>query len=282
MGEHSCFSVSMCVYHRDDPQWFRQAVDSILNQTVAPDEVVLVVDGPVPQALDAVISGFEAMERFKVLWLPENQGHGNARRIGLEHCSNELVALMDADDISLPRRFELQLGKFAEDADLSIVGGNIAEFVGREENVTGYRTVSAEDGEIRADLKTRCPFNQMTVMFRKADVMRAGGYLDWFCNEDYYLWIRMYLEGMKFANVPEVLVNVRTGEDMYRRRGGWKYFSSEWKLQNFMLSSGVIGLSTYTVNVAKRFIVQVLLPNRLRGWVFRRFARKQTGMDKDV
>ena len=96
----------MCVYHGDRPDLFAQAVDSILQQTVAPDEVVLVVDGPVPEELDTVICGYEALKQFRVIRLAENQGHGNARRTGLEHCSHSLVALMDSDDISLPDRFE--------------------------------------------------------------------------------------------------------------------------------------------------------------------------------
>lgn len=270
------FSVAMCVYGKDEPQWFADAVDSVLGQTVKPDEVVLVVDGPVPPELDAVISGYEKMPVFKVLRLAENHGHGHARRMGLENCSHELVALMDADDISLPQRFERQLLRFSRDPKLSIVGGDIAEFIDDQDSPIGCRTVLPEDGQIKADMKKRCPFNQVSVMFRKADVMRAGGYLDWFCNEDYYLWVRMYLAGAKFANVPEILVNVRVGGDMYRRRGGWKYFASEWRLQNYMLKNRVIGPGTYLVNVAKRFAVQVLLPNRLRGWVFQKFARKKT------
>lgn len=267
------FSVSMSVYGKDDPQWFRQAVESIVNQTIKPDEIVLVVDGPVPERLDAVIAEYERTERFRVIRLKENQGHGNARRIGLENCTNDLVALMDADDISIPDRFEKQLAMFAAYPQASIVGGQIMEFIDTPEHTVGKRTVPLTDGEIRQYLKKRCPMNQMTVMLRKSRVLQAGGYLDWYCNEDYYLWNRMYLAGMQFANVPEVLVNVRVGADMYRRRGGWKYFVSEWKLQNYMLSNGIIGLPTYLMNVAKRLIVQVLLPNRLRGWVFQKFAR---------
>lgn len=116
--------------------------------------------------------------------------------------------------------------------------------------------------------------NHVTVMFRKSEVLKAGNYQDWFWNEDYYLWIRMRLAGCKFANVPEVLVNVRTGSDMYARRGGIKYFRSEKALQKYMLDNNVIGFSTYLMNVLKRFIVQVLLPNDIRGWVFRTFARQ--------
>ena len=276
------FSVSMCVYGKDNPQWFETAVDSILNQSVKPDEVVLVVDGPVPEALDEIISKYEKMDFFRIIRFAENQGHGNARRAGLEACENELVALMDADDISLPQRFEKQLSCFAEDPELSIVGGNIAEFIETPENVVGYRIVEETDVQIKEYMKKRCPFNQMTVMFKKNDVQAVGGYIDWYCDEDYYLWIRMHLAGYKFANVGEVLVNVRVGKEMYQRRGGWKYFKSEAKLQGFMLKNKVIGLPTYCINVSKRLIVQVLLPNRLRGWVFQKFARKPVNTDEKV
>ena len=268
------FSVSMCVYGRDNPDWFRTAVDSILNQTVPPSEVVVVVDGPVPEELDAVIRGYEMMPVFKVIRLAENRGHGEARRTGLEHCSNDIVALMDADDISLPYRFEKQLAVFAENPDLSVLSGKIAEFVDEETNVVGYRSVPERHDEIYAYLKRRCPLNQVAVMFRKEDVREVGGYLDWYCNEDYYLWIRLRMAGKKFANLSDVLVNVRVGRDMYMRRGGWKYFRSEARLQRYMLKSRVIGLPTYLMNVSKRLAVQILMPSRLRGWVFQKFARE--------
>jgi hypothetical protein len=159
------------------------------------------------------------------------------------------------------------------DTELSIVGGNISEFVDIEEQIVGYRNVPSKDDDIKKYLKKRCPMNQVTVMFRKKDVEQAGGYLDWYCEEDYYLWIRMCLQNMRFANIPEVLVHVRVGKEMYRRRGGLRYFKSEMKLQKYMLKNNLIRFPTYVVNVGKRFIVQVLLPNRLRGWVFRKFAR---------
>lgn len=267
------FSVAMCVYGGDHAEWFQTAVDSILNQTTPPDEVVLVVDGPVPEPIDVLVREYENSRLFKVVPFPENQGHGNARRAGLEHCSHELVALMDADDISVPERFALQLARFAQEPELSVVGGNITEFCGGPEQVVGARKVPQSHEEIREYLRFRCPMNQVTVMFRKCDVEAVGGYVDWYCEEDYYLWVRMCLAGMKFANVPETLCKVRVGEEMYRRRGGLRYFRSEVKLQNYMLAHRVIGVGTWLMNVAKRLVVQVLLPNRLRGWVFQKFAR---------
>ena len=268
------FSVSMCVYGKDNPEWFRTAVDSILNQTRKPDEVVLVVDGPVPQVLDVVINHFEQNSIFKVIRLPENKGHGEARRVGLNNCSNELVALMDADDISAEDRFEKQLVLFESDPELTIVGGNITEFVGTPDNIVEARVVKSDDASIKEDMKKRCPMNQVTVMFKKSRVDSVGGYIDWYCEEDTYLWLRLFLDGAKFANLSDYLVNVRIGKEMYQRRGGTKYFLSEAKLQKFMLDNKIIGLGRFALNVGERLVVQVLLPNKLRSWVFKIFARK--------
>ena len=269
------FSVSMCVYGKDDPGFFRDAAQSILEQTVKPTEVVLVVDGPVPEELDTVICEYEKKPIFRVVRFAENQGHGNARRAGLAACTNELVALMDADDLSVPDRFEKQLALFEKQPELDIVGGMITEFVGTPETVVARRDVPLADQDIKQYMKKRCPMNQVTVMFKKSSVDRVGGFIDWYCDEDYYLWLRMTLAGMKFGNVPDVLVNVRVGEEMYQRRGGKRYFLSEAKLQKYMLDNKVIGFGTYLMNVTKRLIVQVLLPNKLRGWVFQKFARNK-------
>ena len=269
------FSVSMCVYGGDNTEWFKTAVESVLNQTVKASEIVLVVDGPVPQTLDEIICEYEKNDVFNVIRFAENQGHGNARRAGLKAASNELVALMDADDICVPERFEKQLKIFGNDPDVDIVGGNISEFIGTPENIVAKREVPSSDMDIKEYMKKRCPMNQMTVMFKKSSVEKVGGYLDWYCDEDYYLWIRMAIANMTFANMADTLVYVRVGEQMYQRRGGRKYFKSEAKLQKYMREHGIIGFGTYTVNVTKRFIVQILLPNKIRGWVFKKFARKK-------
>lgn len=122
-------------------------------------------------------------------------------------------------------------------------------------------------------MKYRCPFNQMSVMFKKKDVLDAGGYIDWFCNEDYYLWVRMALKNYKFHNLPDTLLKVRTNENFYKRRGGFKYFKSESKIQKLMLSKKIISLPTYLYNVAIRFVIQVLLTDGMRKLFFVTFTR---------
>lgn len=269
------FSVSLSVYKNDNPEHFRLALESIIHQTVTPSEIVLVVDGPVPVSIDKIIKQFEeSFFNFKTVRLKENQGHAKARQKGIESAKYDIVALMDSDDISVPDRFEKQLSFFKNDENLSVLGGQIHEFIGSVENIVGIRNVPVEDAAIKAYLKSRCPFNQVTVMMRKSAMLAVGGYIDWHYEEDYYLWIRMYLANSTFRNLPDNLVYVRVGEEMYGRRGGHKYFLSEAKLQYYMWQHGVIGIIRLIINVALRFVIQVILPNRIRAFIFQKLFRK--------
>lgn len=217
---------------------------------------------------------------FNPIYLEKNTGHGNSRRVSLRRCRNDLVAMMDADDMSTGTRFEKQIEIFGGNNGVDVVGGQITEFVGEPGNITGKRCVPETDADIKRYLKKRCPMNHMTVMFRRSAVEKAGGYLDWYCNEDYYLWVRMALAGSNFANIPDTLCNVRVGNAMAARRGGWKYFRSEARIQKYMLQSKLIRLPRYLFNVAIRFGGEVIAPNKLRAILFR-FTRRRQRIDKE-
>lgn len=270
------FSVCMCVYHKDNARDFKAAVESIYdNQTLKPTEVVIVADGPIYGELDEYVSSLERQGNpYKIIRLPQNLGHAGARRTAFEAASNEIVAIMDADDISLPDRFEKQIQFMNTHPDVAVVGGQIEEFIDSTDNVVGKRIVPCRHEEVLIWLKGRCPFNQVSVTMLRSPGSAVGGYLDWYCDEDYYLWIRMAETGCRFANLPDTLVNVRVGKDMYRRRGGWRYFKSEARLQGYMLRHHIISLPRYCYNVLGRFVVQVAMPNRLRGFIFQKLFRK--------
>lgn len=266
----------MAVYRGDNAADFATAVHSIYSQqSVRPQEIIIVVDGPIPDELEATLAELKRqIDVIRFVRFDENRGHAAARQAGLEAASNELVAIMDADDISDHDRFEKQLSVFEANADAAVVGGQIKEFIHTTDNVVGERIVPLADADIKRYLRSRCPMNLVTVMYRKQPVEAVGGFMDWYCEEDYYLWVRLAKAGYKFANVPDNLVNVRVGREMYRRRGGWRYFKSEASLQWYMLRHGVISLPRYFCNTAIRFAVQVAMSNSLRGFIFQKFARK--------
>ena len=271
------FSIITSVYKNDQPSFVRFALDSMLvNQTVKPTEIIIVRDGHVSDELSELLLEYEDKysDVIKIIRLEKNTGLGNALQLGVNNAKYDIIARMDSDDICLPDRFEKQLLFLEKHPEVDIVGGQMTEFIGDPSNIVGTRIVPLTNIEIKNYMKRRCALNHVTVMFRKDAVLKAGNYQDWFWNEDYYLWIRMWIHNCKFGNLNSVLVNVRTGEDQYARRGGRKYFESEKGLQRYMLDHHLIGRLLYINNVFKRYIVQMLLPNSLRGWVFRTLARK--------
>lgn len=272
------FSVLISVYKNDKADDFRTALKSVTTmQSVKASEVVLVIDGPVSDDINKAISDAnnDSPKLFNIVRFEHNQGLGIALQRGMEAASNDIVVRMDSDDIAAPDRFQKQVDFMKSHPDVAICGGQITEFVDSVENVVGKRIVPCSNDEIRDYMRSRCPFNHMTVALRRSEVLKAGNYQPWFWNEDYYLWLRMMLAGCKFANLPETLVYVRVGKDMYARRGGIKYFKSEAKIQKYMWDNGIIPFSRYVFNVFARLCVQVLITNRLRGILFQKLFREK-------
>jgi glycosyltransferase involved in cell wall biosynthesis len=270
------FSIITSVYKNDKPEFVEEALDSMLvHQSKTPDEIVLVQDGPVPYELSRLLLEYKDKygDIMNIIKLEKNGGLGNALKLGVENAKFDICARMDSDDICLPNRFEKQLAYLETHPECDIVGGQMTEFIGKPDNIVGKREVPLTNEEIYKYMKSRCALNHVTVMFRKDAVLKAGNYQDWFWNEDYYLWVRMMMAKCHFANIPDVAVNVRSGADQYARRGGKKYFDSEIGIKKLMLENGMISKKDYCINYVERFIIQRMMPNSVRGWVFRKFAR---------
>ncbi len=273
------FSVCTSVYKNDKPEFVRVALDSMLvHQSVKPDEIVLVQDGPVPHELSRLLLEYKDKygDALNIIKLEKNGGLGNALRLGVENAKYSIIARMDSDDICTPDRFEKQLAYLETHPECDIVGGQITEFIGTPDNIVARREVPLSNEDIYDYMKSRCAFNHPTVMFRKEAILKVGNYQDWFWNEDYFLWVRLMKNHCIMANLPDELVNMRSGLDQYSRRGGRKYFDSEMGIKRLMLKEGMISRTQYAVNYVERFIIQLMLPNSVRGWVFRTFARKGT------
>lgn len=271
------FSVLISVYKSDNADFFRKALDSItVCQSVRPSEVVLIVDGPVPDDTNRVIADAEDKYPglYKLICFEKNQGLGIALQKGLEAASNEIVMRMDSDDIAIPNRFEKQLQFMVDNPEVAVCGGQITEFIDDVDNIVGRRTVPCSNEGIYQYMKSRCAFNHMTVALRRSKILEAGNYQPWFWNEDYYLWIRLMIAKCQFANMPNTLVNVRVGKEMYQRRGGLKYFESEAKIQKLMRDNGIISSWRCYFNILLRWCIQVAMPNWLRGFVFQKLFRK--------
>jgi glycosyltransferase involved in cell wall biosynthesis len=268
------FSVCMSVYKNDNPLYLKEALDSLINQSLPPAEIVLVEDGPIPDSLNHIINEFEKKYNvFNIIKIPENKGLGYALNVAITNAKYDIIARMDSDDICFNNRFEVQIEFLESHPNVDIVGGQITEFIDKPDNIVCRRKVPLTNEEIYLFMKTRCGLNHVTVMFKRSSVLKVGNYQDWFWNEDYYLWVRMMKANCIFANISNDLVNVRTGMDQYARRGGKKYFESEIGIQRLMLENNLISKFQYANNIAKRFVLELVMPRKIRGWFFRVFAR---------
>ncbi len=268
------FSVLMSVYNNEDPKFLDQALSSIMDSTVRPDEIVMVKDGFLKNELEEVLYRFQSQYPiFKFVIHKKNMGLGLALRDGLLACSHELVARMDTDDVCIPSRFEKQLCYMEEHPEIALVGTNIKEFSDSIDHPDSQTVLPAEHNEIMIFAKKRNPFRHMTVMFKKSKVLEAGNYRHFLWFEDYDLWVRMLLQGCKAANIQEFLVYVRADSRMFARRGGWKYLLQDISFQNFLLRSGFIGKLAYIKNILIRVPAR-LLPNRVREWIYHQFLRE--------
>lgn len=222
------YSVLMSLYSKEKSEYLAQSLDSMLNQTLKPDEIVLVIDGPIPNKLESIVLDYKKRnpDIFNLIVLEENIGLGKALDVGLKECRNEIIARMDTDDISLVERCEKQIKKFNEDPELAIVGTMIDEFYDEPTNIVSSRIVPTEHTEIKKFMRRRSPFNHPAVMFKKSAVIASGGYGILRRKQDLDLFSRMINNGYKAANLEESLLLFRSNENNFKRRKSWTYCKS--------------------------------------------------------
>ncbi|MBD1383014.1 glycosyltransferase [Metabacillus arenae] len=266
------FSVLMPVYHGDKAEFVDQAIESLFIQTLIPNEVVIVVDGKIGSDTSKILEKYSSKENVVIHQLDKNVGLGDALKIGLQKCSHEFVARMDADDICHKERFEKQVEFLEANKHIDLVGSFIKEFTDQPADAKVIRKVPVHHEEILNYSKKRNPLNHMTVMYRKQAVLDSGSYQKFLWFEDYYLWVRMIQSGKKLHNIPEPLVFARTGHDMYKRRGGFQYLLNDVKLQCNFLRSGYITIFQYITNILLRSLVR-MIPNKFREAIYLKFLR---------
>lgn len=269
------FSVLMSLYVKEKPEYFKECMESVLNQTVRPTEIVIVKDGPLTEELDSLLNWYIEQEPslYVIVPLEKNVGLGLALREGILHCSNELVARMDTDDIARKDRFEIQLKEFENDPDLDICGSHILEFEETPEKPVTQRTVPLNHDEIVKYQRKRDGFNHVSVMFKKSAVLNAGNYQSCPLMEDTLLWVNMFQSGARGKNVDDSLVFVRIGKDMYERRGGLAYYKKYKAGRKTVRKTGFISFWDYRISLIIQFIVAVM-PNKLRGFVFKKILHR--------
>lgn len=270
------YSVLMSTYKKDNPVYLVESIESILNQTIATDDFVIVKDGMLSKELDEVLDKYsrEYPNIFNIVELKENVGLGKALSIGIEYCKNELVARMDADDFSFKDRIEKELLFLESNPNVDLVGTQALEFIDDVNKPVCYNTFPVSHSDTVKYAHSRNPYSHPAVIFKKSKVIAAGNYQDAYLCEDYDLWIRMIQSGCICANLDECLFAVRVSEDFFRRRGGIKYVKSINSLMHRNMKNGFFTRRDYFFNIIVRSSVY-LMPNSLRSFVYSKFLRKR-------
>lgn len=255
------FSVLMSLYYKERPGNLNSCLESLVSQTLSAHELILVLDGPIPDDLKQVIEQYVPYLNIVIVPIDINVGLGRALNHGLKYCSHDIVARMDTDDICKPNRFELQMLEFNKDPSLVMVGSSIIEF--DESGNERTKSLPLDFDKIKIFCEKKNPFNHMTVMFKKDEVINSGGYIHHFYMEDYNLWLRLISMNKKVKNIEPVLVKARVDSSTMMKRRGFNYIKSECQLfklkRNLNIIRGYKGLLIFIMRVIPRVLPVFLL-----------------------
>lgn len=269
------FSVLISIYKKENPNWFREALDSVFAQSLQPTEIVLVEDGPLTPELYAVIDEYK--ERYPIFNIVKNEtnlGLGLALRNGVEASKTEFLARMDTDDIIPPYRFEHQMKKIVEGYD--VVSSWSQLFIGSMDNVIAVKTRPENHEDIVKLAHRRSPICHASTVFRKSALLKAGNYQHCKLYEDYHLVARLIMSGAKFYNMQEVLYYVRTTSEQMNRRSGLEYLKTELSFFKEFRKMGFFTTKDYLINSSMRVVVR-LMPNSFRQKVLTRIWKHKNG-----
>ena len=257
-SEHMKFSVLMSIYHKEDVAYFHEAMESIWsNQTTKPSEIVLVKDGPLTPGLDKAIQLWESKlaSILKIVQLDKNVGLGAALNEGLLHCSYELVARMDTDDISYPSRFEKQLALMVNRSDIAVSSGWIEE-IDEAEKVFSIRKLPENPSDLLRFARKRSPIAHPVAIFRKSAILEVGGYPPLRKSQDYGLWAHLLVKGYKMANIQEPLLKMRLG-NVFGSGRGFDHLKNEWAMFHYQKRIGFITWLAFAKNFAIRCVLRL-------------------------
>lgn len=264
------FSVLLSLYYKESRDFFSSAMLSIWNkQYVKPSQIVLVKDGPLTPELDKEIERWklELGDVLTVVPLESNVGLAAALNQGLHHCQYDLVARMDTDDIAMPERFKLQIDFMNAHPDVSVSSGSIEEWNFDFSLKISQRVLPLCQDDIVRFAKIRSPISHPACIFRKSVILSVGGYANIY-PEDHLLWVRVLQAGYQLANIPNVLLRMRTGDDFITRRG-YTFLKGELTSYRMMYQSGFLTFGQFIKVSVLRSLVR-LSPDFLKVWLYKK------------
>jgi cellulose synthase/poly-beta-1,6-N-acetylglucosamine synthase-like glycosyltransferase len=225
----------MAVYLNDDTNVFKNAVESILNNSVQPDQFIIVVDGPIKKECENFLQNVSSEYPIKLIRMTQNGGLANALNAALPHVSSEWIIRADADDISLKDRIK-EIRK-ALRPELDVLTSHTAE-VDESGKIISLKKVPIDHSDIVRRIKFRNPVNHNSCAIRTKTLKSCQGYPNLYLKEDYGLWIKMISNGARLQGLDKVLVRATVNDGFYKRKSGLKFVVSEMQLQKLIYECG--------------------------------------------
>ena len=246
------------VYIGVTPEEFTRAYRSISFQTLPPEEILVVLDGPVQSEISTFLKDQKRSDaRLSVIELETNQGVSAAMRTAFEQAQNRWVARHDADDIMMPDRFEKQWPVVSEER-YAAVGGAMLEFVGEPTNIVRVRRLPSTHAALASYARMNSPLNNQSAIFDRDAVLAIGNVRDIHFMEDYDLFARLIANGYLLHSIDEALVLVHAQETMYDRRTDKRFSASERQMQRNLVDLGLISPPRSVMNYAARQLFRKL------------------------
>jgi glycosyltransferase involved in cell wall biosynthesis len=266
------FSVLLSVYQKESPQFLNSCLESIHNQSLSPNEIVIVEDGPLTEDLHAILQQWKNVfgKSLKTISLDKNLGLGKALAHGVKACQHEIIVRMDADDLCFQDRFRKQISFLIANPDVDVVSSWIDEFIADTSEIFATRRVPETNADILKFHRKRNALNHMAVVFKRSKVIAAGSYTHMPYFEDYFLWSKMMKMKMKFYNIQESLVYARIGTDMIGRRHGLSYIQAEFNHYVALKRIGFINSFEMIKMLAIRLPLR-LIPKNILKWLYAKF-----------
>lgn len=262
-------AVIMSLYKNDVLDYVKLAVESILHQTFSNFDYYILYDGPIKEDVDQYLSSIND-ERIHLYKRNENKGLALSLNelLGIIRPLNyDYIARMDADDISLPERFDKQISFLQAHPDIDLVGGAINEIDENSQNRNKITKYPCDPDKCREFFAKRNPVAHPTVIFRRSFFEKAGWEYptDFVRNEDTRFWHEGYKNGCKITNIPDVVLNFRMTDNMFKnRRNGKEFASSQLKLRKiirkdlgYSIKADIYAYATYLLMISPSWLLKI-------------------------
>ena len=265
------FTVILPIYKKVEYKVFRKSFESLINQTLQPNEIIIIFDGPVKNNIkDYLIGKVKVYKWIKIINFSTNRGLGVVLKTAIKRSLYPYIARCDADDISTPNRFELQIKFLMKNKNIDVLGSNINEV--SNYNLISKKKVHEFHQSICNNIFYRNPINHSSVIFKKKTILDSGNYENVQYFEDYFLWIKVFLKGGKFHNLQEYLVNMNVDNNFFKRRSGLNYLKFYYNFVKILKYRNIITWKIFLFNLMVRTSV-ILMPILIIKKMYKFFLR---------